>query len=290
MTARKIVVVTGCSSGFGKLLTESLLERGHRVFAGVRSQKDLRAELGPDAIALDVTSDASVAAAFAAIREKTDRIDVLVNNAGVSAMGVAEGFTPAQLSSLLDVNLLGAHRLCRAALPLMRAAGSGLLVFVSTGLARMPMPCFGPYAASKAAVEALAEAFRYELMPSGIETVIVEPGPYPTSLGSNALAPDDADRVAAYGPLAVLPAKMMEGLSAWFSSPGSPDAKEVPEAITKLIEAPRGTRPLRLVVGGTGSALTELNALTDRLQAQALASQGLDALLKLESWPESGSV
>jgi NAD(P)-dependent dehydrogenase (short-subunit alcohol dehydrogenase family) len=93
------------------------------VFAGVRSQKDLRAELGPDAIALDVTSDASVAAAFAAIREKTDRIDVLVNNAGV--------------------------------------------VFVSTGLARMPMPCFGPYAASKAAVEALAEAFRYELMRRG---------------------------------------------------------------------------------------------------------------------------
>lgn len=281
MKSGMTVVVTGCSSGFGSLLVKDLLARGHRVFAGVRSERDLDVELGPDVVALDVTSDASVEAAFAAVREKAGRVDVVVNNAGISSMGVAEGFAPEQLDSLIDVNLLGAQRICRAALPMMRAARSGLVIFISTGLARMPMPCFGPYAASKAAVEALAEAYRYELAPMGIESVIVQPGPYPTRLGVNALTPRDADRVASYGPLADLPAKMMAGLTEWFASPGAPSAREVPTAIVKLIEAPRGTRPLRVVVGGTGSAGSELNALSDRLQAETLASQGLDSLLKL---------
>jgi len=136
------------------------------------------------------------------------------------------------------------------------------------------------YAASKAALEALAETYRYELSVLGVDSVLVEPGPYPTNLGQNALGPDDPERAAGYGPLAELPGKMMQGLAAWFAGPAAPRAEEVPEAVLQLVETPFGSRPLRTVVGGGGGALTELNRLSDRLQAELLTAQGLGFLLK----------
>ena len=279
-STKKTVLVTGCSSGFGRLTVQALLARGHRVFAGVRARGPGDEALGPDLIELDVSRDRSVDEAFRAIAASTTSLDAVVNNAGVSAMGVAEGFSAAQLLALLEVNVVGAHRVDRGALPLMKPRREGLLAHVSTGLARMPMPCFGPYAASKAALEALVETYRYELAPLGIEAMLFEPGAYPTSLGANALAPEDVERVGTYGPLADLPKRMMEGLAGLFASPNAPDVHDVPNAIVAAIEAEPGTRPLRVVVGGMGSAVSELNALTDRLQAETLRAQGLEALLR----------
>jgi NAD(P)-dependent dehydrogenase (short-subunit alcohol dehydrogenase family) len=231
------------------------------------------------AVSLDVSRDDSVAAAAALVRERTARLDVVVNNAGISAMGLNEGFTASQALALLDVNALGAHRVNRAFLPFMKPHKSGLLVHISTGLARMTLPCFGLYSASKAALEAIAESYRYELSVLGIDSVIVEPGAYPTNLGASALAPADAERLRDYGPLAALPERMMQGLAAMFSGPNAPNPQEVPDAIVRLIETPAGERPLRTTVGGGGGALEDLNALTDRIQAQILGAQGMGDLL-----------
>ncbi|HEY6879488.1 MAG TPA: SDR family oxidoreductase [Polyangiales bacterium] len=293
-SSQQYILISGCSSGFGKLLAETLLLRGHHVAAAMRDPADSHAAAATDLnrvrtsgsltlLDIDVASDASVERAIAQLATRFPRLDALVNNAGISAMGLNEGFTTEQVRGLFEVNTLGAQRMNRAALPLMKPHGRGLLVHVSTGLARMPMPCFGLYAASKAALETIAESYRYELAPLGIDSVIVEPGPYPTQLGERALAPQDDARLAPYGFLRDLPAQMMKGLAAMFAGEHAPNPREVVDAIVQLIEAAPGTRPLRTVIGGGGGALEQLNALTDRLQAELLGAQGLDVLLKVKT-------
>ncbi|WP_437670308.1 SDR family oxidoreductase [Sorangium sp. So ce131] len=290
MADQQGVLITGCSSGFGKLTALALAGRGHHVFATVRDLEGqgarLAAELGAGGagrittVEMDVASDTSVEAAVRALVEGGAEIDAVVNNAGLSAMGLGEGFTTEQALRLFEVNVLGAHRVNRAVLPLMKKRRRGLLVHVSTGLARIVMPCFGLYAASKAALEVLAESYRYELAPLGIESAIVEPGPYPTALGKNMLGPAEPARLVDYGELAELPARMNAGLAAMFEAAGAPDPREVADAIVALIEAPAGKRPLRTIVGGgAGQALGELNAVAERLQAETLRGQGLGHLL-----------
>jgi NAD(P)-dependent dehydrogenase (short-subunit alcohol dehydrogenase family) len=227
---------------------------------------------------MDITRDASVEGAFTVIRERVPHLDIVVNNAGISGMGLNEGFTSEQFLTLLDVNAVGAHRVNRQALTLMKPRRQGLLVHVSTGLSRMPMPCFGLYAASKAALECLAEIYRYELAPIGIDSVIVQPAAFPTNLGGSALGPKEPSRLVAYGELANLPERMMQGLTAWFSGPNAPNPEAVAHSIIDLIETPPGHRPLRTTVGGGPD---ELNRLTDELQRKLLSSQGLEGLLRL---------
>jgi NAD(P)-dependent dehydrogenase (short-subunit alcohol dehydrogenase family) len=235
-------------------------------------------------IAMDITSDVSVEAAFASVRDRVPHLNVVVNNAGISAMGLNEGFTSEQFLALLDVNAVGAHRVSRQALALMRPRREGLLIHVSTGLSRMPMPCFGLYAASKAALECLAEVYRYELASIGIDSVIVQPAAYPTNLGASAMRPDEPSRLEMYGDLARLPERMMQGLAAWFNGPNAPNPEAVAHAIVKLIDTPPGQRPLRTTVGGGPD---QLNQLTDELQRKLLSSQGLETLLQLDTSTET---
>jgi NAD(P)-dependent dehydrogenase (short-subunit alcohol dehydrogenase family) len=110
------------------------------------------------------------------------RLDVLVNNAGVMSIGLAEGFTEEQARRKMDVNFLGPFRLCRAVLPHMRGRRSGLIVHVTSIVGRIVFPGAALYCASKFAHEALAEALHYELTGTGVESVIVGPGPYATHL------------------------------------------------------------------------------------------------------------
>ncbi|MCB1006624.1 MAG: SDR family NAD(P)-dependent oxidoreductase, partial [Acidimicrobiales bacterium] len=107
-------------------------------------------------------------------------LDVVVNNAGFLSMGLAETATDAQLLAQLDVNIVGPHRVLRATLPGMRARGAGLVLHVSSSLGRLIYPAMGTYCASKAGLEALADAYRFELKPLGIDSVIIQPGAFPT--------------------------------------------------------------------------------------------------------------
>lgn len=201
----KVVVVTGASSGFGKLTVLELARRGHTVIATMRDVEGrnsaVRSELIDAAKAdgnplqvleMDVASDESVEAAIGHVIAQHGRIDVLVNNAGLMPIGVTEAYTIADVERLFAVNVFGAIRTNRAVLPHMRAAGSGLLVQITSLMGRFVIPFFGVYAASKFALEALAETYRYELGGFGIDSVIVEPGQFPSNLISSSPEPSDA--------------------------------------------------------------------------------------------------
>lgn len=278
------ILISGCSSGFGRLTALALARRGHTVFAGMRSAEeknaDAAAELrawaeaqGADlsVVDLDVTLQDSVALAIDLITATAGPLDVVVNNAGVAAVGLEETFTPSRMRALFEVNVLGVQRLNRAVLPHMRTQGSGLLVHVSSSFARLNHPCMGLYCASKAALEALAECYHYELAPLGIDSVIVEPGAFPTAIGANLMAPDDEDRAGGYGPAAEMPARLERYFEQILTGPEAPDPERVARAIVALIELPPGLRPLRTVVDPqTEEAVEAINGAAALAQAEVL--------------------
>jgi NAD(P)-dependent dehydrogenase (short-subunit alcohol dehydrogenase family) len=170
----KVALVTGVSSGIGRSAAELLRDAGYLVFGTTRSGKG--APDGIRAVQLDVRDPASVKAAVAAVAAHNGRIDVLVNNAGGALTGAIEETSIAEAQALFDVNFFGAARVTDEVLPLMRAARSGRVVFVSSVVGFLPAPYMGYYAASKHALEALAETLDHEVRPFGVRAVLVEPG------------------------------------------------------------------------------------------------------------------
>jgi NAD(P)-dependent dehydrogenase (short-subunit alcohol dehydrogenase family) len=191
---RPVVLITGCSSGIGAETARCFAGQGFRVFASMR-RPEAGAELRREAAAagwtlttppLDVTSDSSVGMAVSDLLAETGgRIDVVVNNAGYYCMGAVEETSPAELAAQMDTNLLGVLRVVRAVVPVMRAAGRGTVVNVSSISGVVVLPLVGPYHASKFALEALTEALRYELHPFGVRVVAVEPGPMASAFHHN---------------------------------------------------------------------------------------------------------
>jgi len=286
----RTVLVTGSSSGFGRLTAETLARRGHTVFASMRAvdgrNRDIAADLRALAdregialhvIALDVTDDASVRSAVDHVLTRAGRLDVVVNNAGIGGVGHVEAFTPEQVHRLFDVNVVGAHRVNRAVLPHMRDRGSGLLVHVTSTFGRLVVPSVGVYCATKFALEALAEAYRYELAAVGVDSVIVQPGAYPTGFADRILLAADADRAAGYGAAADLPHRLGAGFDEAFSGPTAPNPQDVADVILALIETPYGERPLRTVVDRfTAPAVEAINETAGRIQTEILRSMGLE--------------
>jgi len=175
-TTGKVVLVTGASSGIGKATAEHLAGLGYRVFAGARKPEAVSSLRGGDLIQLDVTDDASVSAAVSHILATVGRIDVLVNNAGGSILGAVEETSIAQAQALFDTNVLGVLRMSQAVLPAMRRQRAGRIVNVSSIVGFLPSPYMGVYAASKHAVEGLAESLDHEVRGFGVRVVLVEPG------------------------------------------------------------------------------------------------------------------
>jgi NAD(P)-dependent dehydrogenase (short-subunit alcohol dehydrogenase family) len=200
---QKVVLITGCSSGIGREAARRFAAEGFRVYASLR-RPEQGAELLAEAAsrgwalatpALDVASDASVAAAVSALLAETEgRLDVLVNNAGYYVLGPLEETRPDELRALYETNVVGVHRLTRAVLPAMRARGDGAIVNISSVSGRVAVPVAGAYHSSKWALEALCETWRYELAPFGIRVTIVEPGPFKTALHDKEVHPADFGR------------------------------------------------------------------------------------------------
>lgn len=286
------VLLTGTSNGFGRLTALTLARRGHTVVATLRDTAtrnraavdELRRHADNDKLALhvidlDVTSDTSVAEGVAAAIARVGHLDAVINNAGVGLAGLAETTTTAQLAALFDVNVLGVQRVNRAVLPHLRARRSGLLVHLSSGLGRLVMPFVGPYAASKWAIEALAETYRYELKPAGIDVAIVQPGAFPTNFGAAMQIGEDQARAEGYGPLANGVAAFGENLKQMFAQPDAPDPQEVADAIVDLVEMPAGKRPARVVVDRfRGQGPTMLNDAHATVQRTMLTNMGMAAL------------
>ena len=222
----KVILVTGSSNGIGRLTVETLARQGHTVYASLRHANGRNAAVRDElqqlasheslnlyVVELDVTDDVSVEAAVADIITDAGRVDVLVNNAGVMNIGITEGFTLEQVQRQFDVNFYGAVRTNRAVLPHMRRQGEGLLIQISSLAGRIVLPFFGIYNASKFAVEAMSEAYRYDLSGWGVDSVIVEPGPYGTNLLETIPWPEDKQRLEDYTELAGAPEKMIVSFS-----------------------------------------------------------------------------
>ncbi len=298
MNSKQVVLITGSSTGFGRLFAETLARKGHSVFATMRdpggrnakNASEIRTLAEKDSLPiyvleLDVTDDASVERAVDAAVAKAGRIDVAINNAGYFVSGLAEAVTTEQAQRLMDANFLGPVRLNRAVLPHMRRQRSGVLMHISSGAGRVVLPSMGLYCASKFALEALAEAYNYELAAQGIESVIIEPGQYETPIFGNTVTAADEARTNTYGAVKQFPDKVNGALS---STAGN--AQEVADTVLRIVETPAGERQLRYFVSPQNFGVDEINALSKRVQANVLEAFGLAADTKFLKGKAVGTV
>ncbi|MEX1363958.1 MAG: SDR family NAD(P)-dependent oxidoreductase [Nannocystaceae bacterium] len=282
------VFVTGTNSGFGRLAALTLARRGHRVFATMRepggkhrvAADELRiaAQSMPGSIsvyAMDLAMGGGVEPACEQVLADAGHLDVVINNAGLIAMGLAESMTDQQVLYQLDVNVVGHHRVLRALLPSLRERGQGLLVHISSTLSRMVMPTFGVHSACAAGLEALVDAYRLELAPLGVECTIVQPGLHPTGFVDRVQVGDDYERSASYGPNADAADRMGELVRQRIGGATPPNPQIVADTIAMLVELQPGTRPERFVVDDhDASQVLRLNDVHRRVQAELQAKLG----------------
>jgi NAD(P)-dependent dehydrogenase (short-subunit alcohol dehydrogenase family) len=298
MNSKQVVLITGSSTGFGRLFAETMARKGHTVFATMRdpggrnakNASEIRAlaekeSLPIHVLEMDVTNDISVERAVDAAVAKAGRIDVAINNAGYYLSGLEEAVTTEQAQRLMDTNFLGPVRVNRAVLPHMRRQRGGVLIHVSSGAGRVVLPSAGFYCASKFALEALAEAYSYELAAQGIESVILEPGQYETPVFGNTVRAADEARTNTYGAVKEIPAKVNAALS---STAGN--AQDVADAVLRIIETPAGEKQLRYFVGPQDFGLNQINALSKQVQTSVLEAFGLAADTRFLKGKAVGSV
>jgi len=295
MTTSQIILITGASSGFGLMTAKALAKAGHTVYASMRETTGRNAvrvaevaqwakEHAVDlrSVELDVQSEDSAASAISTILADAGRLDVVVHNAGHMVFGPAEAFTPEQLIQQYDVNVLGAQRVNRAALPYLRQQGKALMVWVGSSSTRGGTPPFlAPYFAAKAAMDALAVAYSTELARWGIETTIMVPGAF--TKGTNHFAhagkPADSHIVEEYeqGPYAGVAEKALKGLASL--EPADADPEEVANQIVRVVGLPYGKRPFRVNVDPSQDGAEVVNMVADRMRTEMYKAIDLADLL-----------
>lgn len=292
---KKVILITGASSGFGELTAYALADAGYTVYASMRGLSDhnadkvekaksYSAEHGVDlrTLDLDVQNQESVDAAVATIIKDEGRIDVLIHNAGHMVFGPAEAFTPEQYAELYDINVIGTQRLNRTALPHMRRAGESLVVWVGSSSTRGATPPYlAPYFAAKAAMDSVAVSYAAELARWGIETVIAVPGVYTkgTNHFAHAAHPADKEREVEYdeGPTKELRAQAQKADAG--SEPEDMDPAAVAHAIVKVVNLPFGKRPFRVTIDPADGGAEVINMMGDRVRAEYFRRGGLADLL-----------
>ncbi len=278
----KSVLITGCSSGFGRLAAESFARQGARVFATMRRMPRKEADelrimalnekLDLQVIEIDVTSDSQVEEGVAqAIAMAGGSIDVLINNAGISYGGPIEIQDMDATRHMFETNVFGPHRMARAVLPAMREARSGLIINVASQLGRVVAPSLGQYSPTKFALEAMSEQMAYELVPHGIEVTVIEPGGYPTEIWENAQANSmellsRADEKHTDGYKQLIEAQLSR------SNGGTTDPMDVPNAMAEVISMPPGTRPLRRAVHPGPKPQLAINEVSAKAQVEWLGA------------------
>lgn len=274
--SRKIVVVTGCSSGFGLALARVLPRHNCTVIAGIRHESSrfpaVQAELSDmtnlELVDLDVTRSNSVRDAVDETIHRYGRIDVVINNAGVRSAGLMESTREQDFRWLFETNVLGALRVNSAALPHMRERRMGLLIHLSGTVARRVLPLTGAYAASKAALEALAEAYDSELVEFGIRSVVLEPGPHRTGMAVKESVRGDPLVTGAYQNLE----RFQDSL---FSQEPEESMAGVVASVLNLIEQRSSALPFRTLVGKRFSYFEDSNAASAALRRASLEDAGL---------------
>lgn len=285
------ILITGASGGFGALTVKTLVEQGHDVAATMRNtttkNKAIAEELsglGAHIVTMDVADETSVNNAVSESIELLAGLDVVVNNAGVGVLGIQENFTIDDFKRVFDINVFGVQRVIRAALPHLRNQGSGLLIYVSSLLGRMVLPFYGPYNATKWALEAIAENYRMELSGFGIDSCIVEPGGFPTSFFNSLIQPSDSSRDAEYGEMVHAPRQAFESFEGALAQNPAQNPQMVADAIAGLVNTPAGKRPVRTVVDnmGMGVHIDPYNKQLDAIHEDIFNAFGMGDMLKLK--------
>jgi len=258
------ILITGCSSGFGRLGAEHYARLGAKVFATMRNlprpeATELEAlaeaeDLDITVIEIDITKDRQVKKGVAkALKAASGKLDVLINNAGMSIAGPIEAQDMDATQLIFDTNVYGAHRMARAVLPSMRKHGSGYIFNVSSQLGRVIIPGFGQYSPTKFALEAMSEQMAYEVASHGIDVTIIQPGGYPTKIWYNQNAPSAAlksrlseDMLKAYGAIAM----------------------------------PKATRPLRIALHPVARPQEAINKVSAKMQLAVLGKSPLGPIVK----------
>jgi NAD(P)-dependent dehydrogenase (short-subunit alcohol dehydrogenase family) len=263
----KTILITGTSSGFGKLMALDLAKKEHRVIAAMRNvatknagiAQELGAILNIEVVEMDVTNTESVNAAIEATVKKYGQIDVLVNNAGITGFGLFEATTINQMKNIFEVNVWGSVRNILAVLPSMRKHRSGLIINITSGLGLITAPYLGPYNGSKWAIEGITETLRYEVQNHGIETVTLQPGAFPTGISEKPENGSDRPEITeAYGSGALEKIQKFGGIMYGKIDEYRMDPQEIADAVTKLVEMESGTRPF----------YTTVNRVTDNLEQE----------------------
>lgn len=260
-----IILVTGTSSGFGKLTALAFAEQGHRVIATMRDpdrsgpllEEARRRQVADwiDICRLDVTDGDEAEQVIHSVINRYGRLDVLINNAGYAQGGMIEEVPLDRWREQMETNFFAVVRLTRLAIPHMRQQRSGLVVNVSSISGRMALPGFGPYSASKFALEGFSESLRLELAPFGIRVVLVEPGSYRTDIWQKGFDQVPTQPDSPYH-------RLMDAVfrQARKSAEGAPDPVTVAERIAAL--AGQNRPPLRHPLGrGIRAALAARSLL-----------------------------
>jgi NAD(P)-dependent dehydrogenase (short-subunit alcohol dehydrogenase family) len=293
---KQVIVITGASSGFGALAARELAKAGHTVYASMREtttrnapQVEAVRKFAQDnkvdlrTVELDVASQDSAGAAIQQILKENRYLDVVIHNAGHMVYGPAEAFTPEQLAAVYDTNVLSTQRVNRAALPVLRKQGRGLVLWVgSTSTRGGTPPLLGPYFAAKAGMDALAVSYAGELARWNIETSIMVPGAFTSGTNHfvHAGSPADKPRADEYaaGPTAALAKEVMDGLTA--AAPPDADVLDVTKGIVAVVGMPFGTRPFRVHIDPADDGAETVNGVADRVRREFLRNIGLADLLR----------
>ena len=180
---KKVVVVTGGSSGIGLAICEYLHAQGYIVYGTSRHAENCTAVF--NMVSMDVTNTESVQKAVQSILEKEGRIDVFINNAGIGMVGAIEDSIPEDSVKVFDTNVFGPLRTIQAVLPSMRAKRSGLIINIASIAGYMGLPYRGIYSATKASLRLMTEALRMELLPYHVKACVVDPGDYSTNISNS---------------------------------------------------------------------------------------------------------
>jgi NAD(P)-dependent dehydrogenase (short-subunit alcohol dehydrogenase family) len=269
------ILITGCSSGIGRETAKLLAGKGWTVYATARraeSIADLQAH-GARTLALDVTDDASMAAAVAAVEEQEGAVGVLVNNAGINELGAIESVPLENVRRLFETNVFGPTRLSQLVLPGMRAQGWGRIVNVGSMNGRFTWPGMGHYCATKHALEAISDALRHELRPFGVDVSLIEAGFVKTDFGAAA-----AQRVSQDddGPYTTYNAQIAETARTWQEGPNARLAAsphDVAQTIEKAIAADGRPKARYRVAPSAAIMLTTRKVLPDAAFEALVRSQ-----------------
>ena len=229
----KVVLITGTSSGMGKVTSEFLAEHGYIVYAGSRDVQNREASSNLKPIYLDVTKTESIKNAVATIIQNEGKIDVLVNNAGYGLLSTVEDGTDEEMFDQFNVNVFGLLKVTREVLPHMRKAQSGVIINISSFLGKMGLPLLAHYNASKYAVEGIVDSLRFETLPYNVRVHSIQSGLFGTNFVKEGLVANEST-IAADSPYNELVSHFVPIVAEAINN--GPNPQPIADAVKEIIE------------------------------------------------------